>query len=152
MRIMFVCHGNICRSPMAEFIFKSMLRESGLEDSFTVASSATSGEEIYRGIGNPVYPKAAATLDRHGIPRTPRRATRLVAEDYDRYDLFVGMDSANVRNMRIIFGSDGLGKIRLLKDYTVGGDVYDPWYTDDFETAYADIRAGCAALLREITK
>ena len=153
MRIMFVCHGNICRSPMAEFIFKKLLCDRRIDGRISVSSSATSDEEIYRGVGNPVYPPAVATLERHGIPYVQRQAVRLRKEDYSDYDLFVGMDSANLRNMRIIFGGDPEEKIKRLKDYSGdGGDVFDPWYSHDFETAYDDIYKGCQALLDSITK
>lgn len=151
IRIMFVCHGNICRSPMAEFIFKKMLRERGLEDRFVVASSATSTEEIWGGVGNPVYPPACEELARHGIACDGKRAVQLRREDYDKYDLFIGMDSANVRNMHRMLGGDPEGKIRKLMDYTGrGGDVADPWYSERFDIAYRDISAGCAALLEEL--
>ena len=147
MRIMFVCHGNICRSPMAEFIFRRMLSEGGREGDAFVASSATSSEEIIRGVGNPVYPPAAAILKRHGIECKGKRARQLSADDYSQYDLFIGMDRANYRNMHKIFGADPEGKIRLLMDYTDRpGDVADPWYTDNFELAYRDIFDGCTAL------
>ena len=150
-RIMFVCHGNICRSPMAELISRKLAAERGL--ALTFASSATSTEEIRNGIGNPVYPPARAELQRHGIDPIGKRAVQLRADDYDRYDLFVGMDSANIRNMHRILGGDPQGKIRKLMDYTEkGGDVSDPWYTDRFDIAYADILAGCGALLQKIEK
>ena len=151
IRIMFVCHGNICRSPMAEFIFKKMLRERGLEDRFVVASSATSTEEIWGGVGNPVYPPACEELARHGIACDGKRAVQLRREDYDKYDLFIGMDSANVRNMHRMLGGDPESKIRKLMDYTGrGGDVADPWYSERFDIAYRDISDGCAALLEEL--
>ena len=151
IRIMFVCHGNICRSPMAEFIFKKMLRERGLEDRFAVASSATSTEEIWGGVGNPVYPPACEELARHGIACDGKRAVQLRREDYDKYDLFIGMDSANVRNMHRMLGGDPEGKIRKLMDYTGrGGDVADPWYSERFDIAYRDIEQGCRALLAEL--
>ena len=127
-KIMFVCHGNICRSPMAEFIFKDMVKKSGLENEFFIASSATSTEEIWGGIGNPVYPPARAELAKHGISAEGKRAVQLKKEDYDKYDLFIGMDSANIRNMHRILGGDPDGKIHKLKDYSgSGGDVSDPW-------------------------
>ena len=151
IRIMFVCHGNICRSPMAEFIFKKMLRERGLEDRFVVASSATSTEEIWGGVGNPVYPPAKEELARHGISCEGKRAVQLRREDYDKYDVFIGMDSANVRNMQRMLGGDPEGKIRKLMDYTPrGGDVADPWYSERFDIAYRDIYEGCAALLERV--
>ena len=136
---------------MAEFIFKKMLRERGLEDRFVVASSATSTEEIWGGVGNPVYPPACEELARHGIACDGKRAVQLRREDYDMYDLFIGMDSANVRNMHRMLGGDPEGKIRKLMDYTGrGGDVADPWYSERFDIAYRDISDGCAALLEEL--
>ena len=151
MRIMFVCHGNICRSPMAELVFKRMIKEKGLEDRFFVSSSATSTEEIWNGVGNPVYPPARAELLRHGIDPKDKRAVQLSAADYDHYDLFVGMDSANIRNMMRIFHGDPQQKVRKLMEYTKrGGDVSDPWYTDRFDVAFADIFEGCEALLGAI--
>ena len=150
IKIMFVCHGNICRSPMAEFILKKMLREKGLTD-FTVSSSATSTEEIWNGIGNPVYPPARAELKKHGIDPGTKRAVQLQASVYDKYDLFIGMDSANIRNMHRIFGGDPENKIRKLMDYTDrGGDVADPWYSDRFDIAYRDIYDGCVGLLKKL--
>ena len=148
-KIMFVCHGNICRSPMAEFIFKDMVAKRGLEDRFYIASSATSSEEIWGGVGNPVYPPAREELLKHGISCGGKRAVRLRADDYGKYDLFVGMDSANIRNMYSILGSDKENKIRKLMELTPrGGDVADPWYSDRFDIAYRDIHDGCEALLR----
>lgn len=150
-RIMFVCHGNICRSPMAEFIFKYLLENEGLTDSFSVASSATSTEEIWNGIGNPIYPPARAELKRQNIPFSDRRAVQLKKSDYEKYDLFVGMDSANVRNMERIFGGDPERKIKKLMDYTSrGGDVADPWYSGNFSLAYEDIYEGCSALFESL--
>ena len=151
MKIMFVCHGNICRSPMAEFIFKNLLKERGLAQRFTVTSSATSTEEIWNGVGNPVYPPAKAELARHGISCEGKRAVQLQRSDYEEYDLFVGMDSANIRNMHRILGGDPNGKIRKLMDYTSrGGDVADPWYSERFDIAYRDIYDGCLGLLRAL--
>ena len=150
---MFVCHGNICRSPMAEFIFKDLAEKQGIADRFVVSSSATSTEEIWNGIGNPVYPSAKAELAKHGLSCNGKRAVRLEKNDYDKYDLFVGMDSANIRNMLRIFGSDPDGKVRKLMDYTDrGGDVADPWYSDRFDEAYRDILEGCTALLKAVQK
>ena len=150
IKIMFVCHGNICRSPMAEFIFKKMLDEKGISSEFLVASSATSTEEIsWNGIGNPVYPPARAELKKHGIDCGGKRAVQLKREDYENYDLFIGMDSNNIRNMHRIFGEDRENKIRKLMDYTnQGGDVADPWYSDRFDIAYRDIFDGCKGLLK----
>ena len=146
IRIMFVCHGNICRSPMAEFIMKKMVLDC--KEAFLIESSATSTEEIWNGIGNPVYPPAKAELAKHGISCEGKRAVQLKREDYDQYDLFVGMDSANIRNMTRILGGDPQGKIHKLMDYTSrGGDVADPWYSDRFDVAYRDIEEGCRSLL-----
>ena len=153
IKIMFVCHGNICRSPMAEFIFKDMIKKQKMSHLFEVASCATSTEEIWNGIGNPVYPPAKAELALHGISADGKRAVQLKAADYDKYDLFVGMDSANIRNMHRILGGDPAGKIRKLMDYTDrGGDVADPWYSDRFDIAYRDIYDGCNGLLEDIVK
>ena len=150
---MFVCHGNICRSPMAEFIFKDLAEKQGIADRFVVSSSATSTEEIWNGIGNPVYPSAKAELAKHGLSCNGKCAVRLEKNDYDKYDLFVGMDSANIRNMLRIFGSDPDGKVRKLMDYTDrGDDVADPWYSDRFDVAYQDILEGCTALLEAVIK
>ena len=152
-RIMFVCHGNICRSPMAEFVLKKMVAERGIADQFVIASSATSTEEIWGGVGNPVYPPAKAVMAKHGISCEGKRAVQLTRADYEKYDLFVGMDSANIRNMHHILGGDPQGKIRKLMDYTDrGGDVADPWYTRDFAATYRDVKAGCQGLLAEILK
>lgn len=148
IKIMFVCHGNICRSPMAEFIMKDLVAQNGLQNSFIIASSATSDEEIRNGVGNRMYPPAQAELKRNGIPFEPRRATRLTAEDYGKYDLIIGMDSANIRNMNRILGGDPENKIHKLMEYTsTPGDVSDPWYSDRFDIAYRDILKGCQGLL-----
>ena len=150
-KIMFVCHGNICRSPMAEFIFKKLIMEKGVADRFTVASSGTSDEEIRNGVGNPVYPPARGELAKHGIDCGDKRAVQLTAEDGDRYDLFVCMDSRNVRNMHRILESDLHHKIRKLMEYTTrGGDGADPWYSDRFDIAYRDIYDGCIGLLETL--
>ncbi len=149
-RIMFVCHGNICRSPMAEFILKDMVSRLGIADEFVIASSATSTEEIFRGVGNPVYPPAREELAKHGISCEGKRAVQLQISDYGKYDLFIGMDSANIRNMTRMLGGDPEGKIRKLMDYVGGGDVADPWYSGNFQVTYRDIYNGCTALLEEI--
>ena len=150
---MFVCHGNICRSPMAEFIFKDLAEKQGIADRFVVSSSATSTEEIWNGVGNPVYPSAKAELAKHGLSCNGKRAVQLKKSDYDKYNIFIGMDSANIRNMLRIFGGDPDGKVRKLMDYTDrGGDVADPWYSDRFDVAYQDILEGCAALLKAVQK
>ena len=152
IRIMFVCHGNICRSPMAEFIFKKLMKDGGLEDAFLVSSSATSDEEIWNGRGNPVYPPAKAELLRHGITCEGKRAVRLRREDAESYDMFVGMDSANIRNMRSILGEGAENRIYKLMDFTTRpGDVSDPWYSDRFDIAYRDIYEGCVGLMDYLT-
>ncbi|MBE6771665.1 MAG: low molecular weight phosphotyrosine protein phosphatase [Ruminococcaceae bacterium] len=148
---MFVCHGNICRSPMAEFIMKDMVRRKGMANEFVIASCATSTEEIWGDIGNPVYPPAKAELSKHGISCEGKRAVQLKKNDYANYDLFIGMDSMNIRNMYRILGNDPEGKIRKLMDYTErGGDVADPWYSGKFDVAYRDIFDGCEGLLKSI--
>ncbi|MBO4523263.1 MAG: low molecular weight phosphotyrosine protein phosphatase [Ruminococcus sp.] len=145
IKVMFVCHGNICRSPMAEFIMKKLVSDCGLSDDILISSSATSTEEL----GNPVYPPARAELAKHGIGCAGKTAVQLRKSDYDRYDLFVGMDTANIRNMNRIFGSDQDGKIyKLLTFAGRGDDVSDPWYTRDFGRAYSDIEEGCMGLLK----
>ena len=150
-RIMFVCHGNICRSPMAEFVFRHMAEEAGVADRFFVASSATSTEEIWDGVGNPVYPPAKAELARHGISCEGKQAVQLKREDYASYHLFVGMDHANIRNMNRILGGDPDGKIHLLMSFTHRkGEVSDPWYTERFDICFKDIYDGCRALLAHL--
>ena len=147
-RIMFVCLGNICRSPMAEIIFRDMVNKAGRSDEFVISSSATSGENVINGVGAPVYYPAKKILEEHGLSAQGKRAVRLNAADYDDYDLFVCMDSGNVRSVRRIFGGDKDEKIRMLMDFTSRpGDVSDPWYTGDFKTAYRDIYEGCEGLL-----
>ncbi len=140
VKIMFVCHGNICRSPMAEFVFKDILEKNGDSDKFLVKSSATSCEEL----GNPVYPPARRELAKHGISCDGKFAVRLKKEDYEKYDMFICMDQKNVRNTLLIFGSDTDSKVKMLLDR----DVSDPWYSGDFETCYQDILKGCADLYK----
>lgn len=148
-KILFVCHGNICRSPMAEFIFKDLAAKAGRAADFEVASRATSTEEICGGIGNPVYPPAREQLRRHGISCVDKRAVQLQKSDYGKYDLLIGMDEYNIRNMLRILGGNPDGKVHKLLDYTArGGDVADPWYSERFDIAYRDIDEGCRALLK----
>lgn len=149
IKVLFVCHGNICRSPMAEFVMKDLVKKAGREEDFLIASAATSGEEL----GNPVYPPARRELEKHGISCVGKTARRLTAADYERFDYLVGMDSANLRNMRKLFDGDPLGKCSLLLEHTPRtGDVADPWYTGDFSATWRDVSEGCACLLREWTE
>ncbi len=149
IKILFVCHGNICRSPMAEFIMKALVQEAGLGDKFRISSAATSTEEI----GNPVYLPARRKLAEHGISCAGKTARQLVRGDYRSYDLIVGMDRANIRNMERICGGDPEGKLHLLLEYAGrSGEVADPWYTGDFEAAWRDILAGCTGLLDALVK
>ena len=151
MRIMFVCHGNICRSPMAEIIMRDLLEKKGLADRVQVASAATSTEEIWNGVGNPVYPPARRELARHGLSSEGKRAVLLRREDYEKYDLFIGMDGANIRNMHRILGGDPAGKIHKLLEYAGrDADVADPWYTGEFDRTFADVWEGCTALLQAL--
>jgi protein-tyrosine phosphatase len=144
--ILFVCHGNICRSPMAEFVMKDLVKKAGLESQIRIASAATSTEEI----GNPVYPPARRKLAEHGIGCAGKTARQLTRADYGQYDLLIGMDSANLRNMRRICLGDPEVKIHLLLEYTGHpGDVADPWYTGDFETTWRDVLEGCMGLLEQ---
>ena len=146
-KILFICHGNICRSPMAEFVTKDLVEKAGLAAQFHVESAATSREEI----GNPIYPPARRKLAEHGITCGGHAARQLTKNDYKEFDLLIGMDSANLRNMHRICGGDPDGKIHLLLDYTdQPGDVADPWYTGDFEATWQDVMTGCQGLLREL--
>lgn len=138
LKVLFVCHGNICRSPMAQYLFA----QRGLE--CVSESAATSREEI----GNPIYPPARRKLRQMGVPFGDHRAVQMTRGDYDRYDLLLAMDGANVRNMTAIAGGDPAGKIRRLLDYgSRPRDIADPWYTGDFDATYADLEEGCGALL-----
>lgn len=147
IKVLFICHGNICRSPMGEFILKKMVKEKGLADEFQIASAATSTEEI----GNPVYPPAKRKLKKHGIDCSGKYAVQLKRNDYNRYDYFLCMDNRNIQNTLRIFGSDPEGKVSLLLSYCgERREVADPWYTDDFDTAYDDIWRGCRAFLEKL--
>lgn len=148
IKVMFVCHGNICRSPMAEFILKNMVKERGLSGDFIINSSATSYEEI----GNPVHRGTKNKLYEMGIPCGDHRAIRLTKEDYNSYDYILAMDSNNLRNIDRIIDSDSKGKVHLLLDFTKrkGESIADPWYTGNFDDTYNDINEGCIGFLNEI--
>ncbi len=146
-KILFVCHGNICRSPMAEFVMKDIVSKAGLAAQFEIASAATSTEEI----GNPVYPPARRKLAEHGISCEGKTARQVTRRDYEKYDLLIAMDHNNLRNLRRMLGEDSENKIHLLMDYTDRpGEVADPWYTGDFEETWRDISEGCAGLLNQL--
>ena len=147
-RILFVCHGNICRSPMAEFVMKDLVKNAGLTSQFQIASAATSREEI----GNPIYPPARRKLAEHGISCNGHAAQQLTNNDYEEYDLLIGMDKTNLRDMYRICGGDFADKMHLLMGFTdYPGDVADPWYTDDFEATWQNVLVGCQGLLKTLT-
>ena len=149
VKILFVCHGNICSSPMAEFIMKDIVNKKGIADMFEISSAATSTEEI----GNPVYPPARAKLKEHNISCAGKTARQMTAADYTYYDYIIAMDRFNLRNMKKFIGNDNDKKVSLLMDYTNRpGDVADPWYTGDFETTWRDICDGCRGFLNTIVK
>ena len=153
IRVLFICHGNICRSPMAEFLFKDMVQKQHLADNFHISSAATSTEEIWNGIGNPVYPPARAKLAEYGINCDGKRAIQLTKADYAKYNFLIGMDSANIRNMGRILGGDPEGKVfKLLSFADMEQDISDPWYSGDFDRAYRDIELGCRSLLEYLTR
>lgn len=144
-KILFVCHGNICRSPMAEFILKALAAERGLSDRLYIESAATSYEEI----GNPVYPPARAELAKHGISCAGKQARKLKKADFEDFAYLIAMENYNLRNIRREFGDTLLQKVTLLLSYTDRpGDIDDPWYTRDFGAAYAQIKAGCEGFLQ----
>mgnify|MGYP001771398378 len=147
-KILFVCHGNICRSPMAEYVMKDLVKKAGVEDEFRIASAATSWEEI----GNPVYPPARRKLAEHGISCGGHAARQLRNSDYEEYDLLIGMDQANLRNMYRICGGDFNDKMHLLMEYAScpEQDVADPWDTDDFDATWRDVLTGCQGLLDQV--
>ena len=145
IRVLFVCHGNICRSAMAEFILKKLVWDRGAEGDFKIASAATSTEEI----GNPVYPPARRKLAEHGISCAGKTARQIRRRDYEDYDYIIGMDQANLRSMRRLFSDDPEGKCSLMMDYTNRpGNVADPWYTGDFEATWIDVLEGCEGFLK----
>lgn len=147
IRILFVCYGNICRSTMAQSVMTELVRRAGLTGRFEIDSAATSDEEI----GNGLHPGTQRTLKRYGIPCVPHRARQMTKADYDRFDLLIGMEKRNLRDMTAITGGDPEGKIeRLLERTDDKRDIADPWYTGDFETTYADVLKGCKALLESL--
>ena len=148
-KILFVCLGNICRSPMAEFMMKDLVKKEGLEDRFLIESAAVSREEI----GNPVYPPAREMLARHGISCAGKRARQMTVQDYEEYDLLIAMDRSNLTRMERICGRDTQGKIYLMMDFTSRpGEVADPWYTGDFTATWRDLEEGCRGLLDYLEK
>ena len=148
-RILFICHGNICRSPMAHFFMQQLVDSAGLHDSFFIDSAAVSAEEL----GNPIYPPARAMLESQGVPCLPHRARQICREDYERFDLLIGMDRSNIRGMTRIFGGDPQGKLFRLPDFTDRPhDVADPWYTGDFRETWNDVSEGCRALLDRLRR
>ena len=149
IKILFVCHGNICRSPMAEFYMKDLCARAGLAERFEIASAATSAEEL----GNGVYPPVRRLLNERGIDCSGKTVRLLKPSDYEAFDLILGMDAYNLRNMRRLLGEDEAGKLRLLLDYAgrPGESVADPWYTRDFEAAWEDVTEGCRGLLAALT-
>lgn len=149
IKILFICYGNICRSPMAEFAMKDLVRRAGKENEFEIASAATSTEEL----GNPVYPPARRKLAEHGIDCSGKTARQLTKGDYAYYDLLIGMDGANLRNMQRICGEDHSGKMHLLMEYaSCPRDIADPWYSGDFEQTWQDVEEGCRGLLAQLTE
>ena len=148
-KVLFICHGNICRSPMAEFIMKDLVAKAGLSDQFEITSAATSTEEI----GNPPHRGTVAKLREVGIPVVAHRARQVRRAEYGDWDHIVYMDAENARGLRRIFGDDPDGKISRLLDWTERpGDVADPWYTGDFQATWEDVSAGCAGLLEQLTE
>ena len=146
IKIMFVCHGNICRSPMAEFVLKDMVKKKRVEDRFQIASSATSREEL----GNPVHYGTREKLAEVGISVAGKYAVQLTKADYEEYDYLIAMDSINVRNILCIIGEDKDKKVCKLLDFAEGGDIADPWYTGNFDVTYEDIVRGCTGLLEKL--
>ncbi|MBR2439819.1 MAG: low molecular weight phosphotyrosine protein phosphatase [Lentisphaeria bacterium] len=149
IRILFVCHGNICRSPMAEFVMKDLVKKAGLEDDFYIESAATSTEEL----GNPVHYGTRSILKRHGISCDGKYARQMTRSDYAEFDMLIAMDQRNLRNMERFTGGDPAGKVSLLLDYAgrSGEEVADPWYTGDFQATWDDVLEGCTGLLEELS-
>ena len=149
IKILFVCHGNICRSPMAEFVMKDLINKKGIAGQFEIASAATSTEEI----GNSVYPPAKRKLKEHGISCAGKTARQMTREDYLYYDYIIAMDKFNIKNMTRFVGNDTDNKVSLLMDYTSRpGDVADPWYTGDFDTTWNDVYEGCLGILKKLNE
>ena len=146
IKVMFVCHGNICRSPMAEFVLKDMVAKKGIADNFSITSTATSREEI----GNGIHYGTRAKLNEMGVPFTEHRATQITLSDYKNYDYILVMDRNNLRNLNRIIGEDTDKKVYRLLDFADGGDIADPWYTGNFDDTYRDIVKGCEAFLRHL--
>ena len=148
IKVLFICHGNICRSPMAEFVLKDMVTKRGIADLFEIASAATSTEEIWNGVGNPVYPPAREELAKHGISCKGKRAVQLKASDYDYYDYLIGMDAMNIRNIERMTGQKAGSKIKMLLEYAGQKmPISDPWYHGNFDETYRDVVTGCKAFL-----
>lgn len=149
IKILFVCHGNICRSTMAQYVMEDLVRKAGMEREFSIDSAATSTEEI----GNPPHNGTRRKLREMGVPCGNHRARQLTRRDYADFDLLIGMDDANLRGMRRICGGDAEGKMHLLLEYAGQPDreVADPWYTGDFDATWRDVLAGCQGLLKELT-
>ncbi|MDL2250585.1 low molecular weight phosphotyrosine protein phosphatase [Lachnospiraceae bacterium OttesenSCG-928-J05] len=147
IKILMVCHGNICRSPMAEFVLKDMVKKRGIEQDFSIASAATSREEL----GSPPHPGTRRILGKLGIDCSGKHARQLTRADYEEYDYLIGMDHYNLRNIERICGVDTEGKVSLLLSFA-GEDreIDDPWYTNRFEKTYEDVVAGCEGLLKEL--
>ena len=149
IKVLFICHGNICRSPMAEFLMKELVRQAGQAEAFCIASAATSAEEL----GNPVYPPVRRKLAEHGIDCTGKTARQLTRRDYEDWDLLIGMDEENMAGMRRLFGGDPEGKLHMLLEYAgLHRGVADPWYTRDFDAAWQDVTVGCTALLTRLSR
>ena len=160
IKVLFICHGNICRSPISEFVLKDMVEKQGLNDLFEIASAATSTEEIWGDKGNPIYPPAKAELKKHGIGKTAytdfsgKRAVQVTKRDYAHYDYLLCADAANIRNTARITGGDPEGKLHLLLDYTErpGSSIADPWYTGNFSATWEDVVEGCRGFLEYLRR
>ena len=149
IKVLFICHGNICRSTMAQFVFQHLVNQRGLADNFYIDSAATSREEI----GNGPHYGTVQKMREAGIPVLPHRAVQMTRGDYEKYDYLIGMDTANIRNMMRIAGGDPDGKISKLRNYSGrAGDIADPWYTGNFEETYTDVREGCEGLLQYLQR